>query len=168
MGQKSKIPDSILEVFYERPGKEFTVRRISELSKVPRSTVQKYLSQLRKSGLVTEDNAAETGILFRTKKANHYIEKIIESGLIDEIVKELSPSCIILFGSIRKGDSVKESDIDLFVETPVKKELKLSGFEKKLKHKIQILTEPDIQKLPDRLFNNVVNGIKLYGFFKVR
>ena len=44
----------------------------------------------------------------------------------------------------------------------------LNVFEKKLGHKIQLFTEADINNLPDRLFNNVINGIKLEGFFKIR
>ena len=78
------------------------------------------------------------------------------------------PSCIVLFGSFRKGDSVNESDIDIFIETARNLKPDLSEFEEKLKHKIQIFKETDINKLPPRLFNNVINGIKLEGFFKIR
>ena len=168
MGHDSNIAGKIMEIFFEYPNKQFTVRKLSELSRVPKSTVQKYLSTFRKRGLVTENNEASSSLLFRTLKIGFFIERIVESGLIDAIVKELEPSCIILFGSIRKGDSVKESDIDIFVETHSKKELKLLAFEKNLKHSIQIISEPNIRNLPERLLNNVVNGIKLYGFFRVK
>ena len=33
---------------------------------------------------------------------------------------------------------------------------------------IQLFREKNINDLPDRLFNNIVNGIKLSGFFKIR
>jgi len=111
---------------------------------------------------------AQTNPVFENKKINYFAEKILTSGLVDELVTKLSPSCIILFGSIRKGDSVKESDIDLFVESPVKKEVNLKKFERKLKHKIQLFIESDINNLQPNLFNNVVNGIKIYGSFKVK
>ena len=106
--------------------------------------------------------------LFKTKKINYYTEKIITSGLLEEIIKKLNPGCVILFGSIRKGESVKDSDIDLFIESQTEGKIDLKKYEKKLKHKIQLFIEKDIHKLQPQLFNNVVNGIKLYGSFKIK
>ena len=168
MGQKIEIRDRILEVFYEYPEKGFTVRKIAEMTNVPRATVQKYLSEFKKQGLITKDNRAKNNLMFKTNKTCYFIEKIVSSGLINKIISELKPSCIILFGSFRKGDSVKESDIDFFVESPIKKEMSLVKYEKKLGHGIQIFLETDIKNLQPRLLNNVVNGIKLYGAFKIR
>ena len=168
MGQKIEIRDRILKVFYEYPEKGFTVRKISEITGVPRATVQKYLSDLKKQGIVTKNNMAKGNLLFKTKKTCYFIEKIVFSGLVDELVSKLNPSCIILFGSFRKGDSAKESDIDLFVESSIKKEPDLRNYEKVLGHKIQLFLETDIKNLQPKLLNNVVNGIKLYGAFKVK
>lgn len=166
MGQKQE--DKILEVYYEYPDRKFTLRELSKITKIPRATVHNYLNLLKKNGLIENNNAANKSNLFKTKKINYYLEQIANSGLIEELVQKLSPSCIILFGSIRKGDSNKESDIDIFIETIIKKELKLERYERILKHKIQLFTQDDINKLPDTLFNNVINGIKIHGAFKVR
>ena len=165
---QNRIRERILEVFYEYPRKKFTVRKIAKMTNIPRSTVQFYISGLRKQGLVTKDNSASDTMSFMTKKVNYFIEKIVSSGLIDKIISELTPSCIILFGSFRKGDSAKESDIDLFIEASIKKELDLVKFEKILGHEIQLFVENDINNLQPRLLNNVVNGIKLYGAFKIK
>jgi len=166
MGQD--IEEKILEIYFENPDKDFTIREISKLAGLPRSTVHKYLLNLKKQNIISEDNRPIDNLLFKTKKTNYFISNIISSGLVDEIIDKLNPSCIILFGSIRKGDSNKESDIDLFVETSLKKEIDFSIYEKKLNHKIQIFTENNIHKLQDNLFNNIVNGIKLYGSFKIK
>ena len=166
MRQNNK--DKVLEVFYEHPNRSFTVRELAKLALVPRATAHKELANLKKEGLITKENKAESSLVFKTKKINYFIERIVNSGLIKEIADRLNPSCVILFGSIRKGDSVKESDIDLFIESPVKKHISLVKFEKKLKHKIQLFIEPNINELNDELFNNVVNGIKLFGSFKIR
>lgn len=166
MGQISINLDKVLEVFYENPGKRFTVREISKRTKIPKSTGHKYLVELEKQGWLKEGQAANTDI-FKIKKSFFYIDKLYKSGLIDFLKEELSPSCIILFGSFRKGESDKDSDIDLFVESN-KARVDLAKFERKLKHTIQLFIEKDIRDLPDRLYNNVVNGIKLSGFFKVR
>ncbi len=158
----------ILEIFFEYPDRKFTVRELSKMTRIPRASVHNYLFQLKKQRLVTKDNQSATNLLFKAKKTHYFIEKIIESGLVDFLVKNLNPSCIILFGSIRKGDSVKESDIDIFVESPIKKELILKDFEKKLNHKIQLFVKSNIQVLNPNLFNNIINGIKLYGSFNIK
>jgi len=167
MGQESIKLDKIIEIFYENPSKRFTAREISAKTKIPKSTAHKYMTQLKKEKLITEENQASDSILFKTKKTFHYIQEMIKSGLIDHITKELNPSCIILFGSVRKGESDKDSDIDLFIES-TKKSINLENFEKKLGHKIQAFIEDDIKKLPDRLLNNVSNGIKITGYFKIK
>ena len=168
MGQMYEKKDKILELFYRNPNKKFTVREIAKKTNISKSTVQVYLNSLKKESLILKDNIASGSDYFKIKKTNYYVEKFFKVGLIDYLKQKLNPSCIILFGSIRKGDAVSESDIDLFLEMHHKLEINLSKFEKKLKHKIQVFSETDIKKLPPKLFNNVVNGIKLYGSFKVK
>jgi len=166
MGQNTE--NSILELFYESPDKKFTVREIAKLTKIPRATVHKYLINLKKQNLITKNNEVSNNLILKAKKINYFVEKIISSGLVDELIDKLNPSCIILFGSIRKGDSVKKSDIDIFVESHLKKQINTKKYEKKLKHKIQLFIEPDINKLHSNLFNNIINGIKLFGGFKIK
>lgn len=166
MGQNKEA--KVLEVFYEHPGREFTIRQISKKTNIPRASAHKLIKELKKKKLATNKNSAESNMLFKIKKINFFTEKIVSCGLIEELIKKFNPSCIILFGSVRKGDSLKESDIDLFVEAPIKKELNLKRFEKKIRHRIQLFVESDINKLHKNLFNNVINGIKLYGSFKIR
>jgi len=166
--REKKVKEEILNLFFEYPNRKFSIREIAKLTRIPRATVHKYLLALKKQNLLTKENQAKTSLLFKIKKTNYFVEKIIDSGLIDEIRETLNPSCIILFGSIRKGDSVKESDIDLFIESSVKKTINFNKFEKKLKHKIQIFIRHDINSLQPNLFNNVINGIKLYGSFKIK
>lgn len=168
MGLKYNNLDKIKRIFYEYPEKRFTVRELAKKTRIPKSTVHKYLKELKKNRRVTEENKAINTSLFKTEKTFFYIRDLFESGLIEYLTENLRPACIILFGSFRKGESAKESDIDLFVETLKKSDLNLAKFEKILGHKIQIFTEQDINNLPDNLFNNVVNGIKIKGVFKIK
>lgn len=163
-----QIENKIMEMFYEYPERAFTVREISKLTKIPRATVHKRITALKRQGLITKETKAADSLLFKIKKINYFTGEIIKSGLVDYLTEKLNPSCIILFGSFRKGDSAKESDIDFFVESNIKKEINLKKFEKKLKHKIQLFLENNIHNLPPHLFNNVVNGIKIYGSFKIK
>ena len=66
------------------------------------------------------------------------VEKLYKTGLIDYLKEQLNPSVIIVFGSIQKGEYDYESDVDLFIESSIKKEADLKDFEKKLKHRIQL------------------------------
>lgn len=159
--------DKILELFFEFPNDKFTIRQIAKKTKIPKSTVQSYLVKLKSMGLVTKDNQASNTRFFKIKKIHYFIEKMYTSGLIGYLNKVYVPSCIILFGSFRKGDSVNTSDIDIFLITTKKKEVNLEKFEQRLKHKIQLFKEADSGNLPGKLFNNIANGIKLEGFFKV-
>ena len=168
MGQMDENMDKLMELFFDFPNNKFTLREISRATKIPKSTVQNYLAKLKSDGLATKENQASNTRFFKVKKINYFIEKIYNSGLIEHLNKIFAPSCIILFGSFRKGDSVKESDVDIFIETTKKIEPDLSDFEEKLKHKIQIFRETDINRLPPRLFNNIINGIKLEGYFKIK
>jgi predicted nucleotidyltransferase len=168
MGLKYDNLDKIKRIFYEYPEKQFTVRELAKKTRIPKSTVHKYLSGLKNSRRVTKENKSANTALFKTEKTFFYIRELFESDFIEYLTENLRPACIILFGSFRKGESAKESDIDLFVETLKKPNLNLAKFEKILGHKIQLFIEEDINNLPDNLFNNVVNGIKLKGFFKIR
>lgn len=166
MGQNKK--EKILKEFYEYPNKVFTIRELEKRTKIPKTTIQRYLTGLKKEGLVSKENTSKDNLLFKIKKTNYYIEEIFKSGLIEELINKLNPECIILFGSFRKGESDNESDIDLFIETYSKNKIDLSKYEKRLNHKISLFSETKITKLNKELLNNVVNGIKLYGSFKIK
>ena len=159
---------ALLELFYEDPSHDLTVRKIANKCKISRSTVQYYLKRLRSEGIISENNQWIDNWQNRLKKTNYYLEKIASSGIIDYLEKELGASCIILFGSFRKGESIKSSDIDLFVECAREKKIDLKKYENKLGHKIQLFTKPKVTLLPKRLLNNVVNGIKLKGYFTIK
>ena len=157
----------LLEVFYEYPAKKFTVRALAKITRMPTATVQIYLQTLRRDRLINTNNEAADTLLFRIKKINYFIEKIVSSGLLEYLIQTYRPSCIIIFGSMRKGDSTRESDIDIFVETAIKIQPTLEKFEKFFHHKIQLFIEPNIRKLPKNLLTNVINGIKVYGSFEL-
>ena len=165
---KQNNKQKILRIFYENSEKTFTFRELSKLTKIPRSTTHRIVSGLKKEKLVDKENKALNNSFFKIKKSNYFIEELFLSGLVDFLIKELNPSCIIIFGSIAKGDSIKESDVDIFVETPISKTLDLSLFEKRIGHKIDLFVESNINNLQKNLFNNVINGIKIFGNIKIK
>ncbi len=165
---KNRKYDKIRELFFEHPNKRFTIREISKRTRVPTSSVQRYLRDLRQEGFITKENKAIESSYNKFTKSIFIINRMFESGLVDYLENKLLPSAVIVFGSVRKGEYDHSSDIDLFVETTKKGELNLEEFERKLGHNIQIFVRKDINELPENLFNSVVNGIKLSGYFKIK
>lgn len=159
--------DTLLKLAYLDQLSKKSIRDIEKLTGFAKSTIQKRLDILKQKKIILDDLSFSNSFIGKRYKINFFIEKFIESGLIDYLVDEYSPSSIILFGSFSKGEAVLESDIDLFVESR-KKDVSLSKYEQKLGHSIQIFNESSINKLPSELKNNIVNGIKLWGYFELR
>jgi predicted nucleotidyltransferase len=165
--QSKKTGQEIIRFFYKFPSKQFTVRELATKTKMSKSTVQYRLQALKSQGIISAQNKWVDSWPNRLRKTFYYIDKIIQSGLIDYLEHEFAASAIIIFGSFSKGESIKGSDIDIFVECAREKEYNLRKFEKKLGHNIELITRSSIMKLPKRLRNNVVNGIKLKGYFTI-
>jgi len=165
----------ILEIFLENPNKEFHIRGISKQFKIPKTTVSYHINKLLKKQLIKKQEkgvfpsfrANTENPLYRFYKKQEALRKIIESSLIDYLEQECTPKTIMLFGSFAKAEYDKKSDIDIFVHAKETK-VNLEKFEKKLKHVINIIFEPEIKKLSPELLNNIVNGIKLSGFLKIK
>src|SRR3989344_2057454 len=156
--------DKIVELIYDYPSETFTVRRISKETKVPISTIQRYLKQLKKQGIINKENKFCYNYYSKFLKAFFMINRLYKIGLVDHLEKELNPSLLVVFGSVRKGEYEKDSDIDLFIETTIEKDLDLKKFEKKLNHKIDLFVQPNLKRLHKNLLSNVLNGIKLSGY----
>ena len=165
----------------DRPHTWFHVREIAKLSKLSPTTASVYLEEFRKNELL-ERKRERNHILYRANSQNkayldlklyHNTKKIRDSGLMDFLNEELNyPQAIILFGSFRKAENTTKSDVDIFILSPVKKELKLNPFEKKIGHRIQLFTHSKeefntMKKSNKELVNNIVNGIVLEGFLEI-
>jgi predicted nucleotidyltransferase len=165
----------IMELFIEHPTKEFSLRGVARTLKLSHATVIPYINDLVKLGILNKKNetlyptyyANIENENYKWYKRNYIIFKIRESGLIEYIYDNTLASSIVLFGSSAKGNYTENSDIDIFVEAK-EQELGVKEFEKKLGKTINILFEPNINNLSLELRNNIVNGVILYGFIKIR
>ncbi|MCK4588808.1 MAG: nucleotidyltransferase domain-containing protein [Nanoarchaeota archaeon] len=165
----------IMQLFFEQPSKYFQIREISRLTKLAVTSVKNYLDELKKEELILRKKAGvfpayianQENRMFKVYKQADMFLRIYSCGLVDFLEENLHPRSIILFGSVRKGEYTKESDIDIFVETK-EKSLNLSKYEKKIKHKINLYFKENINNLSKELFNNIINGIKLSGYIKIK
>ncbi|MBC8500585.1 MAG: nucleotidyltransferase domain-containing protein [Nanoarchaeota archaeon] len=165
----------ILNMFFEQPTRNFHIRELSRILNIPKTTVSYHINDLlkkeivikQKKGTFTSFKANETSELYRFYKRQAFLKKIIQSKLLDHLEAQTTPKCIILFGSFAKAEHNQNSDIDLFIQAKETK-IDLKKFEKHLKHKINILFEENPKNLSPELLNNIINGIKLRGFLKIR
>ena len=167
-GQVSKKTGQVMAFFYEYPRKKVTVRELAAKMKVSKSTLHTHLKILREQGLISSNNQWIDNWQNRLKKTFFNVELIVNSGIVDYLESELAARAIILFGSFAKGESERRSDIDIFVESARKADLNLLKYGKSLGYNIQLFTKPKITNLPKHLLNNVVNGVKLRGYFTVK
>jgi predicted nucleotidyltransferase len=171
----------VLKVFFDDPMPTFLgfgLREISRKIKVATPSVKRYLEELEKESLILKrikevphlypDNyyANRNSGYFRFLKKINNMQELKESGLIDYIYEKIQPETIILFGSVSRGEDLKTSDIDLFIQSKEVK-IELKPFEKKLKKSINIIFEKDFSKLSSELKNNIINGEILSGYLKV-
>jgi len=172
------IRERLLGYFFDEPEKEFYVRELAKLVKKSPTTISKHLVELKKEGLLISDKKlghlffrADVNDFFKDWKLLYNIRKIRNSGLIDYLEDIFNhPSAIVLFGSFRKAENTKESDVDVLVISPVKKKLVLEKFEKKIGNKIQVLvySREGLSTMKNKgLLNNFINGHVLRGYIEV-
>lgn len=170
------IKDKIEEYFFVNPTVKLRVRQIERELNLSLPSVIRYVKELEKEKILIK---SETGNVvfysgdrisknFLLEKKLFNIRNLYSSGIIDFLIMELSNPVIIVFGSYAKGEDIENSDIDLYIETPSKKEVKLEKFEKMLKRKIQVFFHKNIGEIKNLgLANNILNGIRLNGLVEV-
>lgn len=170
MGQ---IKNQIKKLFYNHPTKLFHIREIARLTGIPKTTVASKIKLLLKEKLIKEEKdvfkgfvANESSSYYRREKMLFAIKEIYDSGLVDYLYETLTPSCIILFGSMRKGEYTDESDIDIFIQSEEDR-IDLSKYKKILDRDIQVFFRPKPEEVSKHLMNNVLNGFVLKGYINI-
>ena len=171
----------VLKLFLDNPEKGFRLREISRLVRLGLPSVSNYIQRLKKEKLIFQKE--EHGVkfwfgniekeLFKKYKISDSLIEIERSGLLDFLDEKYYYPTVILFGSVKKGESGKNSDLDLCVISEEKKEFNLKKFEKKLGKEIQlfIFNEKDFEKLrknSPELWINIINGITLRNIVDIR
>lgn len=174
--RRKSIKRTILEHFFVSPSDRLRVRQIEKTLKLPLPSVIRYSKELEREGILkkvkisnvvfyTSDRSSQDFIL---EKRLYNIKQLYASGLIEFLKKEFSNPAVVLFGSYAMGEDIENSDIDLYVETPSKKEIRLDKYERILKRRIQLFVHASLDEIKNRqLMNNIVNGTILNGFIEV-
>jgi len=162
----------LLKVFLDFPLDSFRLRELSRISGISPASVMNYLKEYEKKGLIRRYE--KRGVPFyKAERDNEdfifykkisILYEINKSGLIDYLWEGIHPETIILYGSYAKGESIDNSDLDIFIVGKEKK-LSLDRFEKILGKEIHLIFEENLKKIPKELKNNLINGIVLKGYF---
>ena len=164
----------LLRLFLDSPTESFRLREIARLTKISPPSVINYLKEFEKDGLIRRQikreipfyNSIRDNSNFILYKKISILFELNDSGLIDYLWDKLSPEAIILYGSFSRGESIENSDVDLFI-LGKNKNIDLINFEKKLNKRLHILFKESTKEIPNELKNNILNGIILKGYIKV-
>ncbi|MEK6925842.1 MAG: nucleotidyltransferase domain-containing protein [Nanoarchaeota archaeon] len=168
--------DKIKEYFMDNPTARKRFREMERELKMPLPSVIRYIKELVKEEILKKEEVGKVVFYsanrgsenFVLEKKLHNIRLIYNSGLLSYLREELSNPTIVLFGSYSKGEDTEDSDIDIYVETPSKKQINLDKFKKVLKREIQIFQYKDINEIKNNnLSNNIINGITLNNYIEV-
>lgn len=152
------------------------VRQAERELDLPLPSIIRYFKELEEESFLKREKisniytfaADRSSKIYLLEKRLFNIKQIFDSGLIEHLAKEYSNPAIVLFGSYGRGEDIETSDIDLYIQTPSKRDIKLEKFEKILKRKIQTFVYKNIKSVPNpHLANNILNGINIHGFVEV-
>ncbi len=165
-----KMEDKIMNFFYKNSYLNVNIRTLAQKLKLNHTSVRIHLNKLQKENnlKVKKGNLEHLFSLninsnkIKIKKRLWNIESLYESGLIDYLDEIFeSPKSIVLFGSYGFGEDSERSDIDIAIQTSIKKNPKLEKYEKKLNHKIQIFNFDKNNE--ENLLNSIYNGVVMKG-----
>ncbi|MFA5856245.1 MAG: nucleotidyltransferase domain-containing protein [Candidatus Pacearchaeota archaeon] len=171
-----------IEVLFKYPEKEFSLSDLAREAGVAKANIGNILNEFQDAGLITIEKLSkiwriksnQTNWLFIRSKIVYNLNFIYKSGLVEFLIEYFkNPKSIVLFGSFRKGEDLSNSDIDIAIESDEVNDYQTIGlrelidFEKIIGKKIQIHVF-NRANIDNNLFNNIANGILLWGFLEVK
>jgi predicted nucleotidyltransferase len=171
----------VMTQFFKYPSLDFTLSETAKNTNLSKATVSRIIQELKAIGFVT---VKDLGVIYRIKangdspvyrreKVMYNLHMLIRSNIVEFLIQKFNnPKCIVLFGSYRKGEDDKGSDIDVAIEVPegtktgIFRFEELKGFEKIMERhvNVQVYSRKEID---GNLFASIANGILLYGFLEV-
>lgn len=174
--------NKIMEILFRYPEKEFSLSDLAKEAGVAKANIGKILGEIHEAGLIDIEKlskiwrikANQTNWLYIRSKIVYNLNFVYNSGLIEFLADYFkNPKAIVLFGSFRKGEDLSNSDIDIAIESMAVREnqiirlRELNEFEKIIGRRIQIHLF-NRENIDLNVFNNIANGILLWGFLEVK
>lgn len=123
-----QTPLKMLSFLSNHPGEVFSANEVSKAAKCSRGATNQALRLLLESDILSRERKGNL-FLYKLNTDNFVLRhfKIFENLLgLQRLVKEIKKYCyeVVLFGSRAEGTNTKKSDIDLFIRTEYKKEVR--------------------------------------------
>jgi len=161
-----------LKPFFEDNYRRINVREYARLQKISPPTASKLLEKFHKEGLLTKEKEKQYIYYFSNKDSMDFFDlsrmywrTVLEkTGVIQLLEREFPGSLIILFGSLSKAEAKIDSDIDIAIFAPSKKEINAEKFKKELGRELQIFIFAAKESVKNKeLLNNILNGYRVGG-----
>lgn len=153
----------ILSFISNHQGEVFSANEICLVTKSSKGATNQILRLLLELDILSRERKGNL-FLYRLKPDNFVLRqfKIFENLLgLHGLVKEIQKYCyeIILFGSCSVGSNAKESDIDLFIITEYKKEVRRIVAEyKTVDVKYQAIIQDPLESVSSKKEDSVFHG----------
>ncbi|OGP64099.1 MAG: hypothetical protein A3K22_02275 [Deltaproteobacteria bacterium RBG_16_42_7] len=122
----------VLSLFMDSPYEKYYLREAARLLNMSPMTVKRSLDFLLKNKLIVKEvsknrilySANMQNPAFRHIKISKNLSMLLQKDIIEFIKKKVpGVSAIILYGSYAKGEETRDSDVDMLVLAPVKKDI---------------------------------------------
>ncbi|MBI2574715.1 nucleotidyltransferase domain-containing protein [Candidatus Woesearchaeota archaeon] len=128
---------------------------------------------LQRLGKLWRIKANQSHPYFVSEKIPYHLNLVYKSGIVEAVKTRFNPLAIVLFGSYRKGDDTRESDLDIAVEVIGNKPLEIVelttikqfGYREDVKVNLHVFSR---NRIDLNVFANIANGIILDGFLEAR
>ncbi len=163
-----------LKPFFEDCYRRINVREFARIQKISPPTASKILKNLENERILKRESDKQYLYYYANKDSALFIDlsriywrlKLNSVKILDFIEENFLSPVVILFGSLSKAETKKDSDVDLAIFSYSKKKIDFTEFEKKLKRKIQVFIFKSLDDIKNKdLLNNILNGYKLKGNF---
>ena len=173
--KRKSIKEIMTGYFFMNPTSKRRGREIERKLKLPLPSVIRYCKELEQEGILARVKTGNVAFYVASRSETYFlgkkfynIKQVYESELIEYLKRELGNPVVILFGSYAKGEDLEDSDIDLYVETVSKENIRVDTFERILDRKIQVFRHKNLKEIKNKhLANNILNGTVLNGFIEV-
>lgn len=153
----------ILSFISTHPGEIFSANEISRITKSSKGATNQILRLLLELDILSREKKGNL-FLYRLEHDSFVLRqfKIFENLLgLQGLVKKIQEYCyeIVLFGSCAEGSNAKESDIDLFIITEYKKEVRRIVAEyKTVDVKYQAIIQDPLEAVLSKKEDSVFHG----------
>lgn len=160
-----------LDFFLQRPEEEYTAKEVQRSTGISKSGINLALRELAKNGFINRKKRDKI-YLFSLVHSDPVVRQmkvlrtvLLLNGLLNKLRKYSEQ--IILFGSCARGEDISTSDVDLFVLTRQKGEVRKVLEDTKLARTVQSIVRTPVEcsemKIKEKVFyDEIARGINLW------